>query len=735
MPAPSSPTSVAIAAKSLVAYVPGSSRLTHRGAARVTWTGVAGTTHRLEKQAGAGAWVFADLAADGFDYGIVADLVRGTTYKFRVRAENGDGVSAYVETATWTVPAIPTSAAAISLPTSLAAGNITARRATISWTDNSDNDSGFMLRLTPVGEPARLLYVAPLQASLVIGGLLPSTSYGIAVAPVGGRYDGLTRNGGYPLIGDFSADVQFSTDADAIQIVPVPPQNAYIGRAFSLKVQFSAGATAASISDFPAGLSLTFTTTNAFGVIEGTPDGTEPPGHFTGNVAADTDDVDVEVTLFQPTLVPLWRDTQVAGTLGVAFSHTIVATVQPSHTPPADAIAYEATGLPPWATIDTTGIITGTPNASGTWNVLASASSGVESCQASFSIVVPAAHITSANAKTVYVSQPFSVSLTATPAGAVFTTDSTLPVGVTLAANVLGGTPGAAGVFPIDLVATLGDSEATGDSQRFTLTVKELWEANALDTFVGEPVYQAVTFQGRGTKISWQLTGAPAGLVIEADTALCPAGKAAKITGTAAAGSEGFYDAVVSIQVKDVDGVVRIYRKTVTITVSGGLLLGWFHRDPEHRDLQVFPRTREVKSYYATPEATLWLKRGDDVRMHFVFRDGKSTLLDITEYTELRLTIRPTDQYDGEPYFTLGGVMGESELFDFEEINDHFTIFLQFEVTGDAIEERFRRLNEGGESDTTTRQISAIGEIEYIKFGYVRSTMTFPVIIAQDVAR
>jgi hypothetical protein len=87
----------------------------------------------------------ADLIADTQAY-TDGELSCGTTYHYRVRAYNAGGSSAYSSTAyTTTVVCTPTA------PSNLAAAPLSQSRIALSWTDNSDDESGFTVERSPNG--------------------------------------------------------------------------------------------------------------------------------------------------------------------------------------------------------------------------------------------------------------------------------------------------------------------------------------------------------------------------------------------------------------------------------------------------------------------------------------------------------------------------------------------------------------------------------------------------------
>lgn len=95
------------------------------------------TGQRLERKTGAGDFTLVDdLATDQTSY-TDTGLTAGTTYSYRIRAYNLEGPSSWSNEAVATTMSIPDApGAVVASPTSVSA-------TTVSWADNSDNESGF----------------------------------------------------------------------------------------------------------------------------------------------------------------------------------------------------------------------------------------------------------------------------------------------------------------------------------------------------------------------------------------------------------------------------------------------------------------------------------------------------------------------------------------------------------------------------------------------------------------
>ncbi|MEO6807853.1 MAG: fibronectin type III domain-containing protein [Isosphaeraceae bacterium] len=75
-------------------------------------------------------------------------LTAGTAYFYRIKATNGVGSSTPTATATATTYAAPTVPAA---PSDLGATVVSSSQVNLTWTDNSDNETGFILEQSPNG--------------------------------------------------------------------------------------------------------------------------------------------------------------------------------------------------------------------------------------------------------------------------------------------------------------------------------------------------------------------------------------------------------------------------------------------------------------------------------------------------------------------------------------------------------------------------------------------------------
>ncbi len=162
---------------------------------------------RIERCTGAGCTSFAEIGTVAPNVVTYSDSGRSpsTDYRYRVRAFNAGGNSAYSNIANATTPAAPAPAA----PSGLTATPISHTQVNLSWTDNSSSENGFRIeRCTGAGctSFAEIAAVGPNVTIYSDSGRSPSTDY---------RYRVLAFNAG--------GNSAYSNIANATTLPPPPP--------------------------------------------------------------------------------------------------------------------------------------------------------------------------------------------------------------------------------------------------------------------------------------------------------------------------------------------------------------------------------------------------------------------------------------------------------------------------------------------------------------------------------
>jgi hypothetical protein len=171
----------------------------------------------------------------------------------------------------------------------------------------------------------------------------------------------------------------YSASGAAATITSPRTATATVGAAFSYQITATNNPTTFSASNLPAGLTLD----PASGLISGSPTGS---GSTTVNLTAgnggDAATGTVLITVNPAGNVPVISSaTSASGTVGVAFTYQITGTNNPTN--------FGATNLPAGLGINlASGLISGTPTASGTKSVGLSASNGIGTGMASVSVTI-----------------------------------------------------------------------------------------------------------------------------------------------------------------------------------------------------------------------------------------------------------------------------------------------------------------------------------------------------------
>ena len=109
------------------------------------------------------------------------DVATGNTFQYRVAALNTGGRSAYSNTVTVVVPAVPGAPAAVSATPGANQGSL--RRVVLSWTDTATNETGFTIQRStdPGFATVTASNVGANAQTATVSGLLANTNYYVRI--------------------------------------------------------------------------------------------------------------------------------------------------------------------------------------------------------------------------------------------------------------------------------------------------------------------------------------------------------------------------------------------------------------------------------------------------------------------------------------------------------------------------------------------------------------------------
>lgn len=300
-----------------------------------------------------------------------------------------------------------------------------------------------------------------------------------------------------------------------VTILPRPPPeitsplsiSGKYDKAFNYQITATHKPSSFGASGLPAGLAVN----PGSGLISGTP---AEVGNFGVTISATNEsgsDSETLALVINPPDAPVITSSgTAAGQVGQLFNYGIAASNAPT--------GFGAEGLPAGLNVNAdTGVISGTPTASGSFTVLVKASNlgGEGSALVAMTILPPAPVITSGATITTHVGELIDYQVTAEPAADIYGAIG-LPSGLTLnvATGELRGNVTQVGNYPVTLTAT-----GAGGTGSLALTLHILPNPPVLAPLgplsfeVGEPVDFQITASNQPAQFT--VTGLPPGLVLE----------------------------------------------------------------------------------------------------------------------------------------------------------------------------------------------------------------------------
>jgi hypothetical protein len=281
---------------------------------------------------------------------------------------------------------------------------------------------------------------------------------GLSINTSTGVISGTPTAAGGPTTVNISATNAGGTGTGTVSVTinpaqPVVSSNTAIGTvgiAFSYTISATNSPTSYSSTTLPAGLSINTST----GVINGTPTAagsTNVTVTATNAGGSGSGIITITISAALPP-VPVVSAATKSGTVGTAFSYSVVATNSPT--------SYSSTTLPAGLTLNTTtGVISGIPTAVGSTIVTVTATnaggSGSNIITINISAALPPAPVVTTATKSGTVGTSFSYSVIATNSPTSYSSTA-LPAGLTLNATtgVISGTPTAVGSTNVTVTAT-----------------------------------------------------------------------------------------------------------------------------------------------------------------------------------------------------------------------------------------------------------------------------------------
>jgi hypothetical protein len=311
----------------------------------------------------------------------------------------------------------------------------------------------------------------------------------------GTQLNGLTE-GGY-----FGDDAQNSTNYPIVRLVS--GSTVYYAKSYNFSTMGLATGSASVSADF---------------MISGIPNGTYSLSVVANGVASNP----VPFSFVDRAAPIITSVRTAAGTVGVAFSYSIRANQSPT--------SYTATGLPPGLTLNTsTGVISGTPSTTGTFNATISASNAAGTGSATLVITIDAAPVITVRAAASPSTAAIGQNITFTVSASDFDGDPLLYSWANgTGGHTLFGFSSATQVFSYasagsyTVTVTVADGHGNTVSSSVTVTINASVEAPVITSAstaggtVGGAFNYAITASSSPT--GYNATGLPAGLSVNTST-------------------------------------------------------------------------------------------------------------------------------------------------------------------------------------------------------------------------
>ncbi len=369
---------------------------------------------------------------------------------------------------------------------------------------------------TPISQSGISGTVTFSQTGLPTGLGINPTSGGITGTPaVGGTFTVVVSAANTPLTCSASATYTLVIACPTVTLtIPTTANNGNVGIAYSATVTVPSGSTATGFTatGLPAGFAISST-----GVITGTASATSSSlvsiTATLNNGCTATGSYTLSITCPTITFTPV-AGALAPGTVGTAYSASVAPSIG----------TVTATGLPGGLSMTTAGVISGIPNATGSFTVIVSAVIG--SCPivtSNYTIVTacPTTTITPATGATLIagvIGTAYTATITSNLSGATFTATG-LPAGLSISsAGVISGTPTAvvSTANNVAVTATLGTCTVSGTYTLATacptITLTPATAGTLTAGVIGNTYSVNITSSRTGA--TFTATGLPAGLVL-----------------------------------------------------------------------------------------------------------------------------------------------------------------------------------------------------------------------------